>query len=212
MSDLRAEASRQNGEKSEGPITAEGKARSSLNALKLGIFSQNRFISGEKPEDFEQLREQIASDVRAQGVLELCYVDEIAFVIWKKKRLNQGEAATIEKERIGIKFSFEEHQWSELSGALAIRIKKYSEEDQERLKVIRDDLAVRTRASPHDDEKFNRVAVSLDRSLERALRGLQAAQQLRRGSIEAIIVNPRPSRAGRRKPDDESCEEGAIVG
>lgn len=211
MEDSKASASRQNGEKSVGPITPEGKARSSANALKTGIFSQRRFIDGEDPAEFSRLCDRLAQDFKVVSALEYYFVDEIAMVMWRKRRLNQAEAAAIGKNQASFTLGFADLKWQELSSALALKIDKLPERDQNALAALRDDLAIRSRSLPADDEKFTRVAVSLDRSLERALRGLREAQQLRRASIEAIIVNARTPDGVRRSSDDESCGDELIV-
>ena len=53
MSEHQAAASRENGAKSNGPITEAGKARSSMNAMKSGLYSKKRFISGESEAEFQ---------------------------------------------------------------------------------------------------------------------------------------------------------------
>ena len=52
-------ANRENAQKSTGPRTAEGKARSSQNALKTGIDAQSEIIRGESREKLETLIVQI---------------------------------------------------------------------------------------------------------------------------------------------------------
>jgi len=50
-------ANRLNAQKSTGPVTPEGKARSSLNALKSGIDAWSHIIPGEDPAELEALTE-----------------------------------------------------------------------------------------------------------------------------------------------------------
>ena len=59
MSDLKATASRENGKKSTGPATEEGRAKSSRNATKLGIFSQARLLEEESAAEFEALLDAV---------------------------------------------------------------------------------------------------------------------------------------------------------
>jgi hypothetical protein len=52
----RAEASRRNGAKSRGPKSAEGKARSSRNAIKHGLRARRRvLLGGESEAEFKRL-------------------------------------------------------------------------------------------------------------------------------------------------------------
>jgi hypothetical protein len=99
MSDLKVAASRENGAKSAGPKTQEGRDRASQNALKLGIFSQRRLLEGESEEDFRELREALCLDLAPVGALETHYVDQIAGVMWRKRRLERAEIGTIRRER-----------------------------------------------------------------------------------------------------------------
>ena len=55
MSEKRIQAARANGAKSRGPITPEGKARSSRNATTHGLLSQYVVIPGEDPAGFQRL-------------------------------------------------------------------------------------------------------------------------------------------------------------
>src|SRR5947208_11247969 len=53
--DKQTEANRRNAQKSTGPSTAEGKVRSSRNALKTGIHAELLVIYDEKAEDLQAL-------------------------------------------------------------------------------------------------------------------------------------------------------------
>ena len=51
---LRSDTARANGVKSHGPTTAEGREKSSRNAVKHGLFSRNPLVL-ENDDDFEAL-------------------------------------------------------------------------------------------------------------------------------------------------------------
>jgi len=55
ISDKQTEANRLNAQKSTGPITDAGKAISSQNAFKSGLYAQSMIIPGERLEDFQAL-------------------------------------------------------------------------------------------------------------------------------------------------------------
>ncbi len=190
MSDLKATASRENGKKSAGPVTEEGRAKSSRNAMKLGIFSQARLLEEESATEFEALLDALILEQDAVGVLEIHYVSEIAKGMWRKWRLARAETAAIQKERAGILYASVDLQWTDLSPTLLLRVKGFPEDVQSALAQVREDLAIASRTIPKDDEKFHRVAVSLDREIERAVRGLREAQASRRS-----LVSPASERA-----------------
>ena len=56
-----------------------------------------------------------------------------------------------------------------------------------------------------DDERFNRVGVSVDRALERAVRGLREAQAARRARQQSVIIDPQSRQpAGQDKARESS--------
>jgi hypothetical protein len=56
------EANRLNAQKSTGPRTPEGKARSSMNGLKSGLDSESQFVYGEDPQDFGVLHRNTSTN------------------------------------------------------------------------------------------------------------------------------------------------------
>jgi hypothetical protein len=54
VSQKKIDANRRNAQKSTGPKTKEGKAKSSMNSIKYGIYSDKFLIKGEKKEDFDE--------------------------------------------------------------------------------------------------------------------------------------------------------------
>src|SRR5579864_5435117 len=67
-SQSKSDAARANGSKSRGPITPEGKARSSKNALKHGLTSQFEALSGESQEDFDALLESHMTQYQSKWI------------------------------------------------------------------------------------------------------------------------------------------------
>src|ERR1039458_2729000 len=85
------EASRANGAKSRGPITPEGKAASSRNALKTGLYSQSQVITGEDPAALDSLAESYrerfpSTGPEAQALLAIVLNDD-----WLLRRLRAIE-------------------------------------------------------------------------------------------------------------------------
>ena len=99
MSVSREESSRINGAQSSGPISDEGKARSSQNALKQGLFSKRRFIGDENPAEFDTLVDSMAATHQPATPTEWLLIDRMAMARWRLGRLERAEAAQIESER-----------------------------------------------------------------------------------------------------------------
>lgn len=74
-----------------GPKTPEGKMISSRNSLKIGVYSKQQFLPGEKPEDFDELKSMFMEDFKPVGVVEASLVHEITVLAWKKLRLERVE-------------------------------------------------------------------------------------------------------------------------
>ena len=89
------EANKNNAKHSTGPRTAEGKQRSSQNALKHGLCALDPLIPGEDPEAFQEHFCEIELDLRPATAIESNLVEQIADVSWRLKRLSRIEAALI---------------------------------------------------------------------------------------------------------------------
>jgi hypothetical protein len=100
-SDKRSEASRRNGRKSRGPITIRGKKRSSRNALKHGLLSNEVVISeGEVEEDAKQYNDVFNAHMEEfspVGIHEKMLVKEIVDCRWRLRRVKLAEVGEIRK-------------------------------------------------------------------------------------------------------------------
>src|SRR5437879_5839455 len=85
-------ANRLNAQKSTGPTSPEGKARSAMNALKSGIDAWSHIIPGEDPADLESLTEQFLLHYRPADPIQLSLVDTLISTEWIKRRLRRIEA------------------------------------------------------------------------------------------------------------------------
>ena len=96
----RVAANRRNAQRSTGPRTPEGKARSSLNAVRHGLCAAGVISSEESPEAFEAIRQQLAAEWRPASVLELAMVDQIAELLWRRRRVAAVEVTALEATEI----------------------------------------------------------------------------------------------------------------
>jgi hypothetical protein len=91
MSDAKLDANRANAQWSTGPKTEPGKARSSRNAVKHGLFCKNVLIPGEDPGEFHSLRDAFLRRLNPRDIVELEVVEDIIAAQWKLKRLRGAE-------------------------------------------------------------------------------------------------------------------------
>ncbi len=77
---------------STGPRSAEGKARSSMNALKSGIYSKSLTIPGENRADLDTLRDEYHQRFRPAVPEQRDLVDTLVRSTWTLRRLAVAEA------------------------------------------------------------------------------------------------------------------------
>jgi hypothetical protein len=85
-------ANRLNAQKSTGPTSPEGKAASSLNALKSGIDAWSHIIPGEDPAELEALTARFLLHYRPADPNQLSLVDTLISTEWIQRRLRRIEA------------------------------------------------------------------------------------------------------------------------
>jgi hypothetical protein len=87
----KTESNRLNALKSTGPKTPEGKAASSMNAVKHGAYSEAVVSLGETREDFDGLRASLEASLIPEGALEEKLVDRLASLWWRIERAGRAE-------------------------------------------------------------------------------------------------------------------------
>ncbi|MCC6362582.1 MAG: hypothetical protein IT165_03610, partial [Bryobacterales bacterium] len=92
----RAEASRINGAKSRGPVTPEGKARSSQNALKHGLASRAVVLFNESHEEYDALLLEYRTLFKPMDQYEADRVTDIVNARWRIRRIQRFETAVID--------------------------------------------------------------------------------------------------------------------
>ena len=85
-----------NAQKSTGPISEIGKSQVANNAIKHGLFSKNLILADEDPFEYQNLLDQLQSELSPSGVLEQTLIERIAVSLWRQKRLIRAETAYIE--------------------------------------------------------------------------------------------------------------------
>ena len=92
-SDKQIRANRLNAQRSTGPRTIEGKARSRRNALAHGLTATCVLIPGECQEDYERLREGIWEEYDPHGPLEEEFAERLVSQLWRLRRVPVFESA-----------------------------------------------------------------------------------------------------------------------
>jgi hypothetical protein len=91
------EASRRNGARSKGPVTPEGKRRSSANALKHGLDALHHLVlADEDPHELEGLTGRFLAELGPESELEARLVRRLAVAFWKGERAERMEVALLD--------------------------------------------------------------------------------------------------------------------
>ncbi len=88
-------ANRKNAKRSTGPRTSEGKARSSQNACKHGLFARDTVLPDENPQEFLGLIADLEQELEAVGGFEHRLVRHIADTEWRMRRLVRLETGAL---------------------------------------------------------------------------------------------------------------------
>jgi hypothetical protein len=149
-------ASRANSQKSTGPRTAEGRAKSRFNALKHGIFAESQIIFTESAEDLAELAAEYHGHYNPADPSERCLVDALIETEWRLRRMRRVEAGMWEDKRSSLQ-----------------RYKTIMEDDPSKRVVTPGEVFC------GDDAKFatlQRVISSCHRDYRGALKELRVAQ------------------------------------
>ena len=77
------EAPRRNGARSRGPVTEEGKARASRNALKHGLTAMHHLVlEDEAPSELEELTARLMAEVAPMSEIEARLARRLAIAFW----------------------------------------------------------------------------------------------------------------------------------
>jgi hypothetical protein len=79
-------ANRRNATHSTGPRTPEGKAKSSTNATKLGLYAKRLIITDDDRPEFEQLERTLRHSLKPHGAIEESLFDRVLLNSWQLRR------------------------------------------------------------------------------------------------------------------------------
>jgi len=96
--DKQIQANRENARHSTGPVTPEGKARVSQNAVTHGMLTRAIILQNESGDRFRELLESLVDEHQPEGPTENMLVETIAAARWRQLRLLSIETATMDHE------------------------------------------------------------------------------------------------------------------
>jgi hypothetical protein len=159
------EANKRNAQKSTGPTTEVGRAKSSRNALKHGLTAEQVTIEGEDPKKFEAFRDDILESLCPQGAIEEQLAEHIVLCWWRLRRVSRMEADIVaEEHRDADEFNANSIGTGNTRGAGFVAAKLIAEPFQ----------------------NLSRYETTIERSLQRALHELERWQARRKG--EAVMA------------------------
>jgi hypothetical protein len=106
ITEAQTAANKVNAAFSTGPKTPEGKARSSKNALTLGLFTMNDFVRDDEAEDYTKICASLWSELTPEGTLEQNFTTEIVRATWRLRRCRMAD------ETLGL-ISITDPAWSD---------------------------------------------------------------------------------------------------
>jgi len=100
VSNLKSETARANGAKSRGPTTAEGKEKSSRNAIKHGLTASNGniLLDCEDPDQFDEVLNKLLGIHQPATPAETDLVEEMVAARWRTRRMWTIETGLLNAE------------------------------------------------------------------------------------------------------------------
>ena len=158
-----------------------------FNALKHGILSRYTVLSHESHADYESLVNSLMDEHLPAGATEQHLIEELASVIWRKRRVLQAEGATINK---GLKESARNAKTVIPAAApFEMGLSGEGTDIRDLMDLKPEDVTESQRAARHDLDATNKASAILrkggDRAYDKALRALQPdSRELWDGYVE----------------------------
>ena len=93
-------ANQANSQKSTGPTSPEGKACSSRNSFKHGLYSKDLVLPNEDPAELDQLRASLRAEHQPINTTEDMLVNDLAENFWRLRRMREFETRAMLPENI----------------------------------------------------------------------------------------------------------------
>jgi hypothetical protein len=167
ISKSHSDAARANGARSKGPVTPEGKARSSQNARRHGLLASDCTLRMEDPEAFQQLEQAYIDEWQPQGETENGLVQEMILCRYRQSRL-----VSVEVSAWNLRMDLDLPDIRERYPSMP--------DEKERRAIAFHRIANESRTF----DVSNRYEARFHRQYMRALAQLEALQDRRRGSVD----------------------------
>src|SRR5258708_6935411 len=92
------DSARANGAKSHGPITEQGRKKSSMNALKHGITARTVLFSNDNHAEYDVLLESYVQSLQPIDPFEMDLVVEMVNTKWQQRRVQKFETELFDRE------------------------------------------------------------------------------------------------------------------
>src|SRR5919112_2307175 len=99
------------------PVETAGTAITRFNALRHGVLSRYTVLPWEDPEEYQALVAALVTEHAPQGLTEEHLVEELAGILWRKRRLRLAEAAA---HRRGLESTLS--PWRETTSAALVHL------------------------------------------------------------------------------------------
>jgi hypothetical protein len=182
-------ANQKNSQKSTGPKTETGKASSSRNATKHGLYAVDIIVNSpylkEDPAEYDALVAGLIDDLKPQGAFQQQLVVKIATCLWRQRRAINAETAWINRQ-LRHNNLFPSYDYPDLE-----------EEDVEITQELLD--RVHIKAAPYSN--FSDSLMQYEHRLERQLQNtLKVYHSLKREKTRENQRNEAKSRTETRPP------------
>ena len=98
MSKSKSETARANGAKSRGPVTPEGRAKSSANSRSHGLTANYALLPQESQQEFDLLRDGYINQFHPASDVEMEFVEVMVIACWRLRRLFAIESNLLDIE------------------------------------------------------------------------------------------------------------------
>ncbi len=198
-------ANRRNAEKSTGPRTAEGKAKTRLNPLKHGLTAETIVLPFESQADYNELQQSVLDDLQPKGVTQQILVERFVQRHWISQRIARTERAWLQAL----------YQAQLTEGTKAAKTPKPDPEPYEGLAIS----LLQAPGDPHDliHKNFFRYRAQIEQDFQRALRALERNHLLVTPSEESdnpefgSVSENSPSEATPIAPHTQPAESHPIM-